>query len=169
MTLVSFQCDCILVCNWQIVTDSYSIQLLAVTGSYWQLLGSSRKMVPYYWHLQLFAVIHTWSTIQNLRYTTYKRTNVSLIFYIYDETKCVYIFIVFSLTCDKLICKQPMCDKLIDKSMAVWYTNKQNQKRVYLNEEKANVCRFPVQTLRCDPHEARIYGVSNKKPLFNCV
>ncbi len=39
----------------------------------WQLLavtGSSRKIVPYYWHLQLLAVIHTWSTIQNLRYTT---------------------------------------------------------------------------------------------------
>jgi len=33
-------------------------------------LGSSHKMVPYYWHLQLLAVIHTWSTIQNLRYTT---------------------------------------------------------------------------------------------------
>jgi hypothetical protein len=48
-------------------------------------------------------------------------------------------------------------------------TNKQNQKRVYVNEEKANVCRFPCLTLRCDPHEARIYGVSNKKPLFNCV
>jgi hypothetical protein len=28
---------------------------------------------------------------------------------------------------------------------------------------------FPVQTLRCDQHEARIYGVANKKPLFNCV
>jgi hypothetical protein len=40
---------------------------------------------------------------------------------------------------------------------------------IYLNEKKANVCRFPAQTLRCDPHEARIYGVSNKKPLFNCV
>ncbi len=36
------------------------IQLLAVI--YWQLLavtGSSCKMVPYYWHLQLLAVIHT--------------------------------------------------------------------------------------------------------------
>ncbi len=62
-----------------------------------------------------------------------------------------------------------MCDKLIDKSTAVYYTNKQNQKCVYVNEEKANVCRFPCLALRCDPHEARIYGVSNKKPLFKCV
>ncbi len=51
------------------VTDSYW-QLLGISRnmvpyywhlqySYWQLLGSSHKMVPYYWHLQLFAVIHT--------------------------------------------------------------------------------------------------------------
>ena len=32
-----------------------------------------------------------------------------------------------------------------------------------------NICRFPCLPLRCDPHEARIYGVWNKKPLFNCV
>ena len=32
-----------------------------------------------------------------------------------------------------------------------------------------NVCRFPVQTLRCDQHEARIYGVSNKKNFQLCV
>ncbi len=67
---------------------------------------------------------------------------------------CTFSF-VFSLTCDKLICKQPMCDELIDKSMVVWYTNKQNQKRVYVNEKKANVCRFPCLTLRCDPHDMR--------------
>ena len=35
--------------------------------------------------------------------------------------------------------------------------------------KKQNVCRFPVKTLRCDQHEARIYGVANKKPFFNCV
>ncbi len=32
-----------------------------------------------------------------------------------------------------------------------------------------NVCRFQCLPLRCDPHEARIDGVANKKPLFNCV
>ncbi len=73
MTLVSFQCDCILVCKWQIVTGSYT-----VTGSYWQLLGSSRKMVPYYWQLQLLAVIHTSSTIPYLRYTYIQQTNIQM-------------------------------------------------------------------------------------------
>jgi hypothetical protein len=52
MTLVSFQCDCILVCNWQIVTGSYTF-----TGSYWQLLGSSRKMV--HTLLLAFPIIHS--------------------------------------------------------------------------------------------------------------
>ncbi len=41
-----------------IFIPAYNWQLLAVTA-----LGSSRKLVPYYWHLQLLAVIHTWSTI----------------------------------------------------------------------------------------------------------
>ncbi len=36
-------------------------------------------------------------------------------------------------------------------------------------KKKQNVCRFPCLPLRCDPHEARIDGVANKKPLFNCV
>ncbi len=29
-----------------------------------------------------------------------------------------------------------MCNKLIDKSTTVWYTNKQNRKHVYVNEKK---------------------------------
>jgi hypothetical protein len=91
------------------------------------------------------------------------------VIFLWLKSEGVYIFIVFSLTCDTLIYEQPMCDKPIDKSTAVWYTDKQNKKRVYFNGKKTNVCRFPVQTLRCDQHEARIHGVANKKPLFNCV
>ncbi len=44
------------------------IQLLAVTGSYWQLLGSSCKMVCYYWHL-LLAVIQLLAVIRLLAVT----------------------------------------------------------------------------------------------------
>ncbi len=35
--------------------------------------------------------------------------------------------------------------------------------------KKKHMCVDFQSKLRCDPHEARIYGVSNKKPLFNCV
>ncbi len=39
----------------------------------------------------------------------------------------------------------------------------------YLFFVQKNVCRFQCLPLRCDRHEARINGVANKKPLFNCV
>ncbi len=41
-------------------------------------------------------------------------------FYYQKQNVCTFSF-VFSLICDKLICERPMCDKLIDKSTAVWY------------------------------------------------
>ena len=38
--------------------------------------------------------------------------------------------------CDIQIYKQAMCDTAMNKSTSVWYSDKQNQKHVYVNEKK---------------------------------
>ncbi len=79
------------------------------------------------------------------------------VWYFYDQnTEGVYIFIVFSLSCDTQIYEQPMCDKSIDKSTAVRYKDKQNKKRAYFNGKKTNVWYF----------QFKLSGVTNTRQEF---
>jgi hypothetical protein len=71
--------------------------------------------------------------------------------------------VIFSLAKYKGVCEK------INIAIGVIFTaHRATRWGIFIFVQK-NVCRFPCLTLRCDPHEARIYGVSNKKPLFNCV
>ena len=61
-----------------------------------------------------------------------------------------------------------MCEK-INIAIGVIYTCHRAARCGILFFVQKNVCRFQCLPLRCDPNEARIDGVANKKPLFNCV
>ena len=70
---------------------------------------------------------------------------------------------IFSLATYKGVCEK------INIAIGVIFTAHHAARcGIYFFVQK-NVGRFPCLPLRFDPHEARIDGVANKKPLFNCV
>jgi hypothetical protein len=71
--------------------------------------------------------------------------------------------VIFSLAKYKGVCEK------INIAIGVIFTCHRAARCGILFFVQKNVCRFQCLPLRCDPHEARIDGVANKKPLFNCV